>query len=166
MNTQTHEETFPEERRIAVLVHSAIAGASIAATFALVTRTVLEPLLLVALGCFAVAIPSAIAMVILSQVIYDVARQNAFDLATENQIWPALSYVLAVVDQIACYCGFVMLFWFFHWIIGVLFLLATVLALLTARMAEGKMRGRANQALVASPTAIHLSEQSEHQSAE
>ena len=149
-----------------MLVHSAIAGASIAANFALVTRTVLEPLLLVALGCFAVAIPSAIAMVILSQVIYDVARQNAFDLATENQIWPALSYVLAVVDQIACYFGFVTLFWFFHWIVGVIFLLATVLALLTARMAERKMRKKINQSLVASPTGIHSPEQPEPQSAE
>ena len=74
MNTQTHEDNLSEERRIALLVHSAIAGASIAATFALVTRPVLEPLLLIALGCFAIAIPSAIAMVILSQVIYDVAR--------------------------------------------------------------------------------------------
>lgn len=166
MNAQTHKDILPEERRIAVLVHSAIAGAGIAATFALVARAVLEPLLLVALGCFAVAIPSAIAMVILSQVIYDVARQNTSDPATENQYWPALSYVLAVVDQIACYFGFVLLFWFFHWIIGVIFLLATVLALLTTWMVEWRMRKRVNQALVASPTSTHPSEKSEPQSAE
>ena len=160
MSTQTHEDTFPEERRIALLVHSAIAGASIAATFALVTRSVLEPLLLVALGCFAVAIPSAIAMVILSQVIYDVARQNASDLATENQYWPALSYVLAVIDQIACYFGFVMVFWFFHWVVGVIFLVATVLALLTTWMAEGRMRKLSLEAPVDSPILIQPSEQS------
>jgi len=161
MSTQTHEDTFPEERRIALLVHSAIAGASIAATFALVTRPVLEPLLLIALGCFAAAIPSAIAMVILSQVIYDVARQNASDLATENQYWPSLSYVLAVVDQIACYFGFVMMFWFFHWVIGVIFLLATILALLTTWMAEWRMRKLSMEVPVDSPILTHPTEQSE-----
>ena len=166
MKTPTHEDTFHEERRIAVLVHSAIAGASIAATFALVTRTVLEPLLLVALGCFAVSIPSAIAMVILSRVIYEVARQNTSDHMVENQYWPALSYVLAVSDQIACYFGFVLLFWFFHWIIGVVFLLATVLALLTAWMAEWRMQKRGVEAPVDSLTPTHRSEQSEPQASE
>jgi hypothetical protein len=166
MNTQVHKDTFPEERRIAVLVHSAITGASIAATFALVTRTVLEPLLLVALGCFAVAIPSAIAMVILSQVIYDVARQDTTDLANEYHYWPVLSYVLAVGDQIACYIGFLLLFWFFHWIIGVTFLLATVLALLTTWMAEWRMRKRGVEVPVDSPIPTHSSEQPEAQSAE
>lgn len=166
MNPQTQAVTFPEERRIAVLVHSAIGGASIAATFALVTRPVLEPLLLVALGCFAVAIPLAIAMVILSQVIYEVARLNASDPGIENQYWPALSYVLAVGDQIACYFGFVMMFWFFHWIIGVIFLFATGLALLTTWMAEWRMQKRGVEAHFDSPTSTHPSEQSEPQSAE
>jgi hypothetical protein len=166
MNARTNEDTFPEERRIAVLVHSAIAGASIAATFALVARSVLEPLLLIALGCFAVAIPSAIAMVILSQVIYEVARQNTSDHMTENQYWPALSYVLAVVDQIACYFGFVLLFWFFHWIIGGIFLLATVLALLTTWMAEWRIRKRMIAVPIDSPTATGPPAQSEPQSAE
>jgi len=132
----TTENTFLLERRIVLLVHSAIAGASLAAVLQLASRETQTPLLLVSLACFAIAIPSAIAMVILSQVIFGLGNRSGIS----GQTWPALSYVLAVADQLACSAGFLALFWNFHWIIGLIFLAAEVLAVLTVWMAELKLR--------------------------
>lgn len=130
--TSQHLDTFSEERRIVTLVHSAIAGASIAATLELSSRETLAPLLLFALTGFAIAIPTAIAILILSQVLHLGASQH----------WPRYSYLLAVADQIACFAGFLALFWHFHWSIGTLFLLASALAFLTLLMAEKRLRGK------------------------
>jgi hypothetical protein len=140
MKSQTESLTLPAERRIVILVHSALAGTSIAASLELASRETLTPLLLVALGCFAITIPAAIALVILSQVISEVAK--AFDASEtlESQSWPLLSYVLAVADQIGCYLGFLLIFWHFHWIIGMIFLIATGFALVTTWMAGNALR--------------------------
>ena len=59
-----------------------------------------------------------------------------------GQEWPVLSWVLAVADQLACFGGFLALFWHFHAIIGAIFLFATSLAYLTTWLAEWKMRSK------------------------
>ena len=128
------------ERRVVILVHSAIAGASLAASLELASRETLTLLLLTALGCFAVAVPTSIALVILSQVIYELGKGAQPDLGLRNQNWPALSVVLAVVDQLACYLGFLLIFWNFHWIIGMIFLVATIIAFATLWMEERHLR--------------------------
>src|SRR5215207_10193266 len=101
-----------------------------------------EPLLLPALGCFAVAVPASIALVVLSQVIYELAKDSQPDVELGSQNWPALSVVLAVVDQIACYLGFLLIFWSFHWITGMIFLVATLIAFATIWLEERHLRNR------------------------
>ena len=141
MDSRTEAKIPSVERQIVVLVHGAIAGASIAASLELASREILSSLLLFALGCFAVAIPSAIALVLLAQVIYEVGKASTPDGEREGQNWPPLSYVLAVVDQICCYLGFVALFWHFSWIIGTIFLFTTLVAYMTTWMAAKSLRG-------------------------
>lgn len=146
MKTQIQNRTTVAERRVIIVIHSAIAGASIAATLELASRETLHPPLLLSLGSFAIAIPAALALVILSQVIYELGKQYIANDGVESQSWPALAVVLAVVDQVACYLGFLGIFWYFHWIIGMIFLAATTVAFLTIWTAEKKLREQATQA--------------------
>jgi hypothetical protein len=113
-----------DERRIVVLVHSAIAGASIAAVVELASRPILEPLHLISAGAFAAAIPAAIALVVLSSFVFggNLARRS------DNVDWPRASYLLAVLDQIACFVGFATLSFSFHLIVGLVFIAATGMA--------------------------------------
>jgi hypothetical protein len=149
MNTQSSTEITSEERRVVVLVHSAIAGGSIAAVLELATRETLTTLQLIALGCFAVAIPTAIAMVILSRVLFVLEGPADLAAGSEGQSWPALS-ALAASDQVACYLGFLALFWHFQWIVGTIFLLATVFALYVTWMTDRKLRRMADLAVTRS----------------
>ena len=145
METHNTNKSAIAERRVIVLIHSAIAGASIATTLELASRETHPPLLLFSLGSFAIAIPAALALVILSQVIYELGKQYLANGGVENQSWPVLSFVLAVVDQVACYLGFLAIFWYFHWIIGIIFLAATVVGFLTLRTAEKGLREKARE---------------------
>ena len=145
MERQNKNKSAIAERRVIVLIHSAIAGASIAATLELASRETHPPLLLFSLGSFAIAIPAALALVILSQVIYELGKQYLANGGVENQSWPVLSFVLAVVDQVACYLGFLAIFWYFHWIIGMIFLAATIVGFLTLWTAEKKLRETARE---------------------
>ena len=145
METQNKNRSTITERRVIILIHSAIAGASIAATLELASRETHPPLLLFSLGNFAIAIPAALALVILSQVIYELGKQYFANGGVENQSWPVLSFVMAVVDQVACYLGFLAFFWYFHWIIGTIFLAATVVGFLTLRTAEKGLREKARE---------------------
>ena len=140
MDDQTDANTVSAERRVVILVHGAIAGASLAAALELASRETLSLLLLAALGCFAVAVPTSIALVVLSRVIYELEKGSPPDGRLGNQAWPALSVVLAVVDQIACYAGFLLIFWSFHWIIGMVFLVASIVAFATIWMEERHLR--------------------------
>ena len=56
MDDSIEARTSSAERRVVILVHSAIAGASLAASLELASRETLTLLLLTALGCFAVAV--------------------------------------------------------------------------------------------------------------
>ena len=140
MENQTEVKTSSAERRVVILVHGAIAGASLAASLELASHETLSLLLLTALGCFAVAVPASIALVVLSQVIYELEKSSQPDAELGSQNWPALSVVLAVVDQVACYLGFLLIFWNFHWIIGMIFLVATLVAFATIWMEERQLR--------------------------
>ena len=150
MNTHTPAVITPEERRVVVLGHSAIAGGSIAAVLELATRETLTMLQMVALGCFAVAVPTAIAMVILSRVLLVLEGPAALAASSEGQSWPASSYALAASDQVACYLGFLALFWHFQWIVGTIFLLATVFALYVTWMTDKKLRNEGDLAVTQS----------------
>ena len=145
MEIQNKNRSTIAERRVILLIHSAIAGASIAATLELASRETHPPLLLFSLGSFAIAIPAALALVILSQVIYELGKQYLANGGVENQSWPALTVVLAVVDQVTCYLGFLGIFWYFHWIIGMIFLAATGVAFLTLWTAEKRLREKARE---------------------
>jgi hypothetical protein len=140
MDTQTELEISPAARRIVILVHSAIAGASIAAVLELASRETLGPLMLLALGCFAIAIPCAVAVVILFQVIYELGKTPMPEGRSSVEHLPMWSYLLAVTDQLSCYIGFLALFWHFSWIIGLIFLITTAFAFLTTWMAERNLR--------------------------
>ena len=148
MKTQKVSEIFPRdaERRVITLIHSAIAGASIAAVLQLASRETLSPLLLFSLGCFAIAIPAAIALVVISQVIYELGKQSS-ETGTADPQWPTPSLILAVGDQIACYLGFLAIFWHFHWIIGTVYVVATALAFSKTWMAERNLRKDAESKL-------------------
>ena len=146
MNIQPPAVITPEERRVVVLVHSAIAGGSIAAVLELAARETITTLQLVALSCFAVAVPTAIAMVILSRVLLVLEGPTSLDTGTEGQSWPLLSYALAASDQVACYLGFLAIFWQFHWIVGTIFLLTTIFALSVTVMTDRKLRRQGNPA--------------------
>ena len=147
MNTQNSTVITREERRVVVLVHSAIAGGSIAAVLELATRETFTTLQLVALGCFAVAVPTAIAMVILSRVLLVLEGPTNLDAGPEGNRWPLASYILASSDQVACYLGFLALFWHFQWLVGAIFLLTTAFALYTTWMTDKKLRGVGNPAV-------------------
>lgn len=147
MERQTKTQTTPAERRVVILVHSAIAGASIAAALELASRETLTPLLLLAVGCFAIAIPTATTLVIFYQVIYELGKDANLEERIETGKWSVLGYVLAVIDQITCYLGFLAIFWHFHWGIGITFFTATLLAFLAAWMAEANIRKARNETL-------------------
>jgi ABC-type protease/lipase transport system fused ATPase/permease subunit len=85
MDDQTEANTVSAERRVVILVHGAIAGASLAAALELASREALIPLLLAALG-------------------------------------------------------FLLIFWSFHWIIGMIFLVASIVAFATIWMEERHLR--------------------------
>lgn len=114
-----------DERRIVVLVHSAIAGTSIAAVVELANRPAVDDLHLVSLGAFAIAIPAAIAIVVLASFILGV---NQTTEETSSGAWPRSSYLLAILDQVACYAGFAILFFNFHVIVGAIFVAVTLMA--------------------------------------
>lgn len=86
---ETQSKSTIAERRVIVLIHSAIAGASIAAALELASRETHPPLLLFSLGSFAIAIPAALALVILSQVVYEPGKQYFTNGSAENPAWPA-----------------------------------------------------------------------------
>ena len=68
------------------------------------------------------------------------------------QNWPLWSYILAVADQISCYIGFLALFWYFSWIIGLIFLITTLFAFVTVWMAEKSLHRTEKMNVVEKPT--------------
>lgn len=121
-----------------------------AAVLELASRETIITLQLVALGCFAVAVPTAIAMVILSRVLLVLEGPTELAADTKGQSWPLLSYALAAIDQVACYLGFLALFWHFQWIVGIIFLLTTIFALSVTWITDRKLRRQGDLAVTPS----------------
>ncbi|HEX5696322.1 MAG TPA: hypothetical protein VFZ15_08035, partial [Acidimicrobiia bacterium] len=88
-------------------------------------RPAVDQMHLVSLGAFAIAIPAAIAIVVLASFIFGV-NQTTQD--TSGGVWPRSSYLFAILDQIACYAGFAILFFNFHVIVGAAFVTVTLMA--------------------------------------
>lgn len=119
-----------EEWRLATVTHSAIAGVSLAATVELASTQTLSIWLMVASVFFALALPSAVSSVVL--LLYFQARNQAqYNKAVEKHpFWSGISSALALVAQLACFGGVLMLFRHINWIAGVAFLITSLLAVI------------------------------------
>jgi len=120
-----------EEWRLATLVHSAIAGVSLAATVELANSQALSTLLLAASVLFALALPSSVSSVVL--LLYFQARNQSqpIKVVPKHPLWSGISSLLALMAQLAGFGGVLMLFWHIHWIAGVAFLSTSLIAVVT-----------------------------------
>lgn len=120
-----------EEWRLATLVHSAIAGVSLAATVELANSQGLSNWLLAASILFALALPSSVSSVVMLLYFQARDKSQAGEAMRKHQLWSAISTLLALVDQLACFGGVLLLFWHIHWIAGVAFASTSLIAVVT-----------------------------------
>lgn len=137
--SQPNQQVPKEYIRIGLLMHTAIAGASIAAVVQLASRESMTQVLLLSVICFAITIPTSVAMIFISQLIYPQGINSIFARRMEMQKWPVLSYLIAGAEQCTFFGGFLALFWSFQPVAGVIFLAASILAVLTAYQVEKKV---------------------------
>jgi hypothetical protein len=78
-------------------------------------------------------------MVFISQLFYPDGRETNSANRLESLKWPMLAYLVAVFEQISFFAGFLMLFWSFNPAAGVLFLVVSLLAILTVSQVEKKL---------------------------
>ena len=130
-STRQSPQYNAEEWRLATLVHSAIAGVSLAATLELANSQQLSNWLLVASVLFALALPSSVSSVVI--LLYFQARDKSqpVEAAMRHPLWSRLSSFLALIAQLACFCGVLLLFWHVHWIAGVAFMSTSLIAIVT-----------------------------------
>ena len=129
-----------EEWRLATLVNSAIAGVSLAATVELANSQALSTWLLAASVLFALALPSSVSSVVLLQY-FQARNQSQYEEAVMRYpFWSWMSSLLALIAQVACFGGVLMLFWHIHWIAGVAFMSTSLIALV-ALVALGRKQG-------------------------
>ncbi|MGE5222468.1 MAG: hypothetical protein ACM3PY_08530 [Omnitrophica WOR_2 bacterium] len=126
--------------RLGILVHTAIAGASVAAVVQLASREVISQVLLFSTFCFSIAIPTSVAMVFISQLIYPEGVKSSSASRLEKQKEPLLSYLVAFAEQISFFVGVLTIFWNFHPAAGVLFLVFSLLAILTINQVEKRLK--------------------------
>jgi hypothetical protein len=128
-----------DDWRLATLVHSAIAGASLAATVQLAAAQDLSNWLLAASVLFALALPASVSSVVM--LLYYQARATFWlgEAVTKHRLWSGISSFLALLAQLACFGGVLMLFWHLSWIAGVAFLSTSLVAVVTS-MALGRSR--------------------------
>jgi hypothetical protein len=138
--TQSNKDLPKEYIRLGILIHTAIAGASIAAVIQLASRESLAPVQLLSIFCFAIAIPASVAMIFISQLLYPEGMRSTFAMRMELQKWPLLSYFMAFAEQISFFGGFLALFWSFRPVAGILFLGASLLALITVSQVEKRLK--------------------------
>jgi uncharacterized membrane protein YesL len=130
-NTRQSPGYNAEEWRLATLVHSAIAGVSLAATVELANAQDLSNLLLAASFLFALALPSSVSSVVL--LLYFQARNPSQpkEGGMKHPLWSGISSMLALMAQLACFGGVLLLFWHIHWIAGVAFVSTSLIAVVT-----------------------------------
>lgn len=127
-----------EDLKLIILIHSAFAGASVAAVVEMGGREQLGLPLLVSLACFAIAIPFSLLVVLLLR--YRLLERARIGEAERLQIryWPNSWYIQAFryVAYTTCFGGFLALFWNYHAIIGLIFLFTSLVAFCIALAAE------------------------------
>jgi len=122
--------------RLGILVHTAIAGASFAAVIQLASRENLDQALILSIFCFAVAIPASVAMVFISQLAIPEGMRFRGTSQLEKKRLPLLSYLIPLAEQVSFFAGVLALFWSFHPIASIIFLVVSFLALLAVKQVE------------------------------
>ena len=122
--------------RLGILVHTAIAGASFAAVIQLASRENLNQLLILSIFCFSIAIPASVAMVFISQLAIPERMTFREESQMENKRLPLLTYLIPLAEQVAFFAGVLALFWSFHPIAPILFLVVFLLSLLAVKQIE------------------------------
>ena len=138
--TQSNKELPKEYIRLGILIHTAIAGASIAAVIQLASRETLDQLKMLSILCFALAIPASVALIFISNLLYPEGMRSAMAIRMEKQKWPLLAYLVAIAEQISFFGGFLLLFWSFQPVAGILFLASSLLAFITVYQVENKLK--------------------------
>jgi hypothetical protein len=130
-----------EDWRLATVSHSAIAGVSLAAVIELANNQGLSNWLVAASVLFALALPSAVSLVVM--LLYVQARREfrPDEPAVRHQLWSRVSNLLALTDQLACFGGVLLLFWHIHWIAGVAFFITSLVAMATLSALWSEMKG-------------------------
>ncbi len=120
-----------EEWRLATLAHSAIAGVSVAAIVELANAQAPSNWLLAASVLFALALPSSVSSVII--LLYFKARNQSqyVEAMKKHPVWSGISSLLALMAQLACFGGILLLFWQLSWLAGVAFIATSVMAVIT-----------------------------------
>jgi len=138
--TQSNNKLPKEYIRLGILIHTAIAGASIAAVIELASRETLDPLKMLSIYCFAFAIPASVAMIFISNLLYPEGMRSTLANRMETQKWPILTYFVAFAEQSSFFGGFLLLFWSFRPVAGILFLASSLLAFITVYQIELKLK--------------------------
>ena len=127
-----------EDLKFIILTHSAIAGAGVAAVVQISSREQVTLPLLVSLACFAIAIPFTLLVVLLIN--YRLFERARWGEAERRRIrsWPNSQIVQAFryLTYTACFGGFLAIFWSFHAVIALIFLISVAIALGVALAAE------------------------------
>jgi hypothetical protein len=79
-------------------------------------------------------------MIFISQLLYPDGMRSTLARRMESQKWPLLTYITAFAEQISFFGGFLALFWSFRPIAGILFLVTSLLALITVSQVEKRLR--------------------------
>jgi uncharacterized membrane protein YesL len=130
-STRRSPQYNAEEWRLAILVHSAIAGVSLAATVELANSQGLSNSLLAASILFAIALPSSVSSVVMLLYFQARDKSRANEAIMKHQLWSGISTLLALVAQLACFGGVLLLFWHIHRIAGVAFASTSLIAVVT-----------------------------------
>ncbi len=131
-----------EEWRLATLVHSAIAGVSLAAIVELANSQALSIWLQAASVLFALALPASVLSVVLLQYFQARNQTQYVQAVMKHPLWSWISSTLALMAQLACFGGVLSLFWHVHWIAGVTFMSTSLIAVVTL-VAIGRNKARA-----------------------
>jgi hypothetical protein len=120
-----------EEWRLATLVHSAIAGVSLAATVELAKSQSRSDWLLAASVLFALALPSSVSSVVMLLYFQARDKSRASKAIMKHRLWSGVSTLLALVAQLACFGGVLLLFCHLYWIAGITFASTSLIAVIT-----------------------------------
>ncbi len=130
-NTRQSPKYNEEEWRLVTVVHSAIAGVSLAAVVELANSQNLSIWLLIASVLFALALPSSVSSVVILMYFQPRKKSQPIAAVINRSIWSGVSSLLALIGQLACFGGVLMLFWHIHWSAGVAFISTSMIAVVT-----------------------------------